>query len=163
MPSMVDPMEALLSFQQAYKSGLVRTERGRVHPKILVHLDKPAPGALRLTYVRTQGMTVTALCSFSKAGFHEGFPVFQAGVAVVEGQRGKGLAKHLTACAIDEMRNGFSGSDIGQFWIEAIVSRDNHPSNAVATSVIAKDRIEIIDEFSGQPAYQYLHLVHAGR
>ncbi|PPD13959.1 MAG: GCN5-related N-acetyltransferase [Methylobacterium sp.] len=160
---MVDPMAALVSFQQAYKRGAVRTERGRVHPKILCHMDEPAPGVIRLTYVRTQGMTVTALCSFSQAGVHEGFPVFQAGVAVAEGHRGKGLAKHITGCAIDEIRNGFASTPMEQFWIEAIVSRDNHASNAVATSVISEQRMEMIDEASGQPAYQYMVLVKSGR
>jgi hypothetical protein len=44
-----------------------------------------------------QGKTVTALCSFSPADFHEGLPVFQVGVVVPEQYQGQGRAKEVMA------------------------------------------------------------------
>jgi GNAT superfamily N-acetyltransferase len=156
MPAMVDPTSALVSFQEAFRRDTINPERGRVDRKLLVLLDEPRPGVHRFTYARVQGKTVMALCSFSPADFHERLPVFQAGVAVPEQYRGQGRGKEIMAAAIAELKNGFFNAGIKQFWIEAIVAKDNHASNALAMATITKDRAEIVDKDSGTPAYHYM-------
>ncbi len=57
------------------------------------------------------------------------------------------------AASIAEFKNGLFGANIKNLWIEAIVAKDNHASNAVAMATLAEARIEIVDELSGTPAY----------
>lgn len=154
--NMVDPTNALISFQHAFKRDEIRPERARLDRKLLVLLDEPRPDVHRFTCARVQGKTVTALCSLSPADFHEGLPVFQVGVAVPEQYRGQGRAKEVMAASIAELKNGFFGAGIEKFWIEAIVAKDNHASNAVAMVTLTKERVDITDEQSGTPAYQYM-------
>jgi hypothetical protein len=49
---MTDPMEALVSFQQALLDGEIRLQQGEIDPHPFLHADRPTPDVMRLTYVR---------------------------------------------------------------------------------------------------------------
>lgn len=74
---MTDPSDGLKSFQQEIRRGNLRVRRAKSDSDLFVHLDTPL-GALRYTYVRLEGKTVTALVMFAMAelgqvsGLHQG-------------------------------------------------------------------------------------------
>jgi hypothetical protein len=49
MPSMTDPMVALVSFQKALLDGEIRLLAGELDPDLFVNADNPAPGISRIT------------------------------------------------------------------------------------------------------------------
>src|SRR4051812_38833587 len=100
---MTDPMDAMVSFQQAILDGEVRLQRGALDPDIFVYADKPAPGVSRITYVRLDGRTVKAFVNVIGVDPMDGLPCFQLGVAVAVPHRNKGYAKSILASAIAEL------------------------------------------------------------
>jgi len=86
---MTDPFDALTSFQQALLDGEISLQAGELDPDLFVHFDKPT-GVPRITYVRLDGQTVTALALMVRTEPMHGLPCFQAGVAVPEAYGGKG-------------------------------------------------------------------------
>lgn len=159
MPAMTDPMEALVSFQQALLDGEIHLQRGELDPDLFLHADRPIPDGMRLTYVRLDGRTVKAFVNAVSAGHIEGLPVFQLGVAVPEKYRNKGYAKSLLAAAIAEMKNGFSRTKIHSFYVEGIVSADNEPSKRASAATISSTPTPVTDKDSGLPALQYLRKI----
>lgn len=159
MTRMTDPMEALVSFQQALFDGEIQLESGRVDRDLFMHADRPTAGVTRLTYVRLDGRTVKAFVNAVSAGQIEGLPVFQLGVAVPEKYRNKGYAKSLLAAAIAEMKNGFSKTTIPSFYVEGIVGVGNEPSKRASAATISSNPTAITDEGSGLPALQYLRKI----
>ena len=159
MPSMTDPMVALVSFQQALLDGEINLRAGELDPDIFVHADNPTPEVSRITYVRLDGRTVKAFVNVISAGRIEGLPCFQLGVAVPEQYRNKGYAKSTLASAIAEMKNGFARNKIPSFYVEGIVSVDNEPSKRASAATISTNPTPITDEGSGLPALQYLRKI----
>jgi hypothetical protein len=159
MASMTDPMEALVSFQQALLDGEIRLRPGELDPDIFMHTDSPAPGVLRIAYVRLDGRTVKAFVNVVSAGHIEGLPCFQLGVAVPVKYRNKGYAKSTLASAIAELENGFSRTTIPSFYVEGIVGVDNEPSKRASAATISPTPTAVTDEVSGLPALQYLRKI----
>jgi hypothetical protein len=156
MPSMTDPMVALVSFQQALLDGEIRLQPGELDPDIFVYADNPAPGVMRISYVRLDGPTVKAFVNACSAGRIEGLPCFQLGVAVPMKYRNKGYAKSTLACAIAELKHGLTRNKIPSFYVEGIVSVDNEPSKRASAATISSSPTPVTDESSGLPALQYL-------
>lgn len=155
MPDMVDPMNALVSFQHAFKRKEIDVRPGIVDRKIFSHHDEPL-GVKRYSYVKLQGRTVMAFVNFSPADFIEGAPCYQAGVAVPEALRGQGRARAAVSAAIEELKAEFRRSGEIPFWIEAIVHADNIASQRVAEATISSNPIAVTDQRSGDRAFQYL-------
>jgi hypothetical protein len=159
MPSMTDPMVALVSFQQALLDGEIRLQVGELDPNLFVYADNPAPGVSRITYVRLDGPIVKAFVNASSAGFVDGLPCFQLGVAVPEQYRNKGYAKSTLTSAIAELKQGLSRNRIPSFYVEGIVSVKNEPSKRASAATISPNPTPVIDEPSGLPALQYLRKI----
>jgi hypothetical protein len=159
MPSMTDPMVALVSFQQALLDGEIRLQVGELDPDLFVHADNPAPSISRITYVRLDGRTVKAFVNVTSAGFVDGLSCFQLGVAVPVKYRNKGYAKSTLASAIAELKHGLSRNRIPSFYIEGIVSVDNEPSKRASAATISSTPTAVTDEGSGLPALQYLRKI----
>jgi hypothetical protein len=152
MASMTDPTDALVSFQQALLDGEINLRPGELDPDIFVHADSPAPGVMRITYVRLDGRTVKAFVNVVSAGHMQGLPCFQLGVAVPVQYRNKGYAKSTLASAIAELKNGFSRTQIPSFYVEGIVGIDNEPSKRASAATISSTPTAITDDVSGLPA-----------
>jgi hypothetical protein len=159
MASMTDPMNALVSFQQALLDGEIRLQPGALDRDIFVHADKPAPGVSRITYVRLDGGTVKAFVNVISVAPMEGLPCFQLGVAVPVPYRNKGYAKSILASAIAELKHGLARNRIPSFYIEGVVGVDNEPSKRASAATISSSPTAIIDEVSGLPALHYVRKI----
>lgn len=123
MPTLTDPLNALLSFQRALQSRAVAPRPGELDPSVLVYADQPT-GELRLTYVRLEGQKVAALVNFTNnEPIESGVPCYGIGYAVHQNYRQQGRAKSLVDAAIAELRNGLGRSHIPAFHVEAIVAQ----------------------------------------
>lgn len=171
---MTDPMDALTGLQEALDAGRVGLQEFQVcalHPEVRVYHDTPAPGEMRLTYavfepapaiVLHPNPRVRAVALFVRADDLEGLPVFQAGIAVAEHARSQGLGAKMFQQALDELRNGFRRTPLKEFWIEAIVRKDNEHSNKIASRVLSAQPKSIIDGVSKESAFQYFFKVNTG-
>jgi len=158
---MTDPFDALTSFQQALLDGEISLHPAELDADLFLHVDKPAPGVSRLTYVRLDRQLVTALAIMVQTEPMNGLPCFQAGVAVPEAYRGKGRAKSVVAAAIAEMKHGLSRNKVSAFYVEAIVGTHNEPSKRVAEATISATPKAVTDEVSGLPALQYVRKIES--
>jgi RimJ/RimL family protein N-acetyltransferase len=156
---MTDPSDALASFQQALLNGQMRLQQGALDPDLFVYFDRPDGVTARLTYVRLDRRTVTALAMLVTVGPRDGFPCYQVGYAVPEGYRGEGRAKSVVEAAIAELRHGLLRNNISAFYVEAIVGTDNEASKRVAASTISAIPVAVTDEVSGLPALHYTRKV----
>ena len=153
---MTDPHHALVSFQRAFKAGQIRLQKGDIDPDLYVHLDVPAPGVYRFSYVRLDNGVVRAFATLVRVEPIEGLPCFQVGYAVPERFRGRGRATDVLSSAIAELQNGMARNGHKRIAIEAIVGIDNPASMKVAERVLGGAPKEVTDEFSGKPALQYV-------
>jgi hypothetical protein len=154
---MVDPMDALRTLQPAIDSGGVTLKACELFADLKVILDYPM-GELRLTYVATSKGRADAIVQFVRADPVDGVPCFGLGCAVQEPLRGHGVARRTVANALAELQNGLRRSGVKRYYVEAIVSPSNTPSNRIATRLISDSPASITDEFSGEPALQYMKL-----
>ncbi|MBB4859436.1 hypothetical protein HNO88_002765 [Novosphingobium chloroacetimidivorans] len=160
MPTIINPMDALKSFEPALKRGELQIESGRLDSSLLVHRDEPN-GEWRITYARMNGSAVAALAIIVPADPKDGAPVFQIGYAVPQHLRKRGLGKRIAQAAIDEFSSGMAGAGMKRFFFEAIVGAKNLASQKVAAQVIGGDAKRTKDEASGEAAFQYLKEVRA--
>jgi RimJ/RimL family protein N-acetyltransferase len=159
MPAMTDPSDALASFQQVLPSGVLELQPCALDPKLFVHMDEPAPGVTRLTYVRMAGQTVTAMALFTPCEAIEGRTCFAVGYAVPPAYRGQGRAKDVVTAALRELEKGFGRAGILPIYVEAIVGADNVASQRVASATISAESKSVTDSFSGVPALQYVRKI----
>ena len=159
MAGMTDPMDALVSFQQALLDGEIGLHRGELDPDIFVYADKAPPGVSRITYVRLDGRTVKAFVNAITVEPINGLPCLQLGVAVPVEYRNKGYAKSILTSAIAELQHGLARNRIPSFYVEGIVGADNEPSKRASAATISSTPTAIIDEVSGLPALQYLRKI----
>jgi ribosomal protein S18 acetylase RimI-like enzyme len=159
MPSMTDPTDGMVSFQQALIDGTIDLRPGELDPDIFVHADEPTPGVLRITYVRLDGQTVKAFASVVGVERLDGLPCFQLGVAVPVAYRNRGYAKSVLRSAIAELQHGLARNRIPSFYIEGIVGADNEPSKRASAATISSNPTAITDSVSGLPALHYIRKV----
>ena len=153
---MTDPSEGLISFQEALRERKVAVQPCDLDKDLSVHMDQPTPGTIRLTYCRIVGGEVRALVMFVRAEPIDGLPCFQVGYAVPEAHRNQGLATSTLQSAIAELVHGMKRNGVTKFCVEAVVGTGNLPSLRVAEKVLTHDRTEATDEFSGEPATQFV-------
>lgn len=121
-----------------------------------VHLDEPTAGTIRFTYARIVDGEVQALVMFVQAEPLNGLPCFQVGYAVPKAHRNQGLATSTLQSAIAELVHGLRRNSVARLCIEAVIGTGNLPSLRVAERVISPERFEATDEFSGEPAIQFV-------
>jgi hypothetical protein len=167
---MTDPMDSLIGLQEALDAGRVGLHEFQacaLHPEVRVYQDEPTPGTMRITYMvfesapaRPSKTDVRAVALFVRADAYQGLPVFQAGIAVAQEARSRGLGAKLLQQSVDELRYGFSRTPLKEFWIEAIVREDNEHSNKIAARVLNASPKRITDDLSKEPAFQYFMKVN---
>jgi len=158
---MTDPMDALNGLQAALDAGSVQLRNCELHPTIKVLLDQPN-GTPRFTYAHIVGNKVQAIALFAMTEPVDGVQCFQIGYAVAESMRGQGLGGRVLQQAIDELTHGLSRTPMKEFYLEAVVSPANLPSNKIAKRLIVDSAKECTDCFSNEPALQYLRRVQCG-
>ena len=157
--AMTDPMNALVELQKALDKRVpLPKQKCTIYKDLLLIADQPA-GKMRLTYAKIENGKVIAISLFVVVDPLDGLPVFHAGNAVLESRRGEGLGESILSQGIEELHHGFKKIGKGNFWIEGIVSVSNDASNKIARRVISDSPVAVTDEFSGEPALQYLKLL----
>src|SRR4029077_9806441 len=147
---MTDPMHALLSFQQEFLVLKPKLKPTRLDPSLYLHVDAPN-GEIRVTFVRFEGKTVTALVIFAEGEPINGIHCYDIGYAVAEVYRNQGRAKEIVAAAIKELKGNGEA-----FYVNAIVAADNVASQRVAAQAVSETPDPITEAISGLPAFKYL-------
>ncbi|WP_455233490.1 GNAT family N-acetyltransferase [Geopseudomonas aromaticivorans] len=157
MPVMTDPMNALIDLQKAVRKGFA-TQPGEINPALRVVFDKPE-GHARITYARIEQGRVKALAIFLMVEPIDGIACLQVGYAVPEFYHGRGWATEIVEQGIQELRKGMGRNGGKQFYVEAIVGKDNLASQRVAAKIFPDAPRETTDSVSGEPALAYTRLV----
>lgn len=155
---MTDPMNALQSFQEEFLLHNPQLASGVIDPNLRVHIDV-AEGEIRVTYVRLEGNTVTALVNICQSDPIDGIHCYSIGCAVAEAYRNQGRAKEIIAAAIAELKHALAQSGQTVFYVEAVVGADNLASQRVAEQVISNTPTPITDQVSGLPALYYVRKI----
>lgn len=147
-----DPSAALQRLQRDLdRIQLTPSETDR---NLLVHLDQPG-GMTRLTFVRLQDRTVTAMALFFAADPVDDVLVFNAFYAVPEAYRNQGRAKDVLGAALRQMVWGFARTNMKTIRVEVVVDAENAAAQKVAAAVISPDPTPVMDEVSGRAALIY--------
>ncbi len=152
---MTNPMDALISFQQALRDREISPQKGELDSDLLVLVDHPN-SVPRFTYALVEKNKVVALAIFVLVDPIEGSPCFNAGYAVEPAFRSQGYGTTVVQKAFDELTNGFKRAKMPHLYVEAIVSTSNEPSKRLARNLFSSAPEECTDGASGQPALQYV-------
>ncbi|KQW19775.1 hypothetical protein ASC85_07960 [Pseudomonas sp. Root401] len=152
-----DPMDALVSLQREVRRGMPTHPTG-LGSEVRVVLDQPN-GVTRYTFARIQHGRVKAIALFVHHEPIDGIACFNIGYAVPEAYRQRGWAKQILEAGIQELSAGLGRHGITQFYIEAVVGKENIASQRVASAVLASEPTEGIDSESGQPVFTYTRLI----
>jgi RimJ/RimL family protein N-acetyltransferase len=147
---MTDPMNALLSFQQEFLVLKPKLKPARTDRNLHLYVDTPN-GEIRVTFVRLEGKTVTALVSFAEGEPIDGIHCYNIGYAIAEAYRNQGRAKEIVAAAIKELKENGEA-----FYVNAIVAADNVASQRVAAQVVSETSVSITEPISNLPAFRYV-------
>jgi hypothetical protein len=153
---MVDPHDALVSYQQAFTEGMISPAPGSLHRDLVVLMDD-ATGMRRITYALVEAGVVKATVFYFVMEPLHGVPCFHAGYAVAVPFRGQGLATSILAKSLEEMQHGFK-RHMNKFYIEAVVGVDNEASKRIAKRAFPDPPAEIVDAYSGERALRFLRL-----
>lgn len=156
---MTDPTNALNSLQAAIGSGSIQLRKCELYAELKVLLDHPN-GVPRFTYAVVENGTVQSVSIFALTEAYQGVPCIQVGYAVAERLRGNGLGLKTLQMSIEEFKNGMSRSGVNEFYLEAVVSDANYPSKAIANRLISMSPTACVDQFTNEPALQYLRKFH---
>ena len=155
MPTLVNPMDALKTFEPALRAGAIEVQPGEIDQDILVHVDQPN-GKPRVTYARFKNGSLAALAIILPVEAYEGETCFQIGYAVPQHLRKRGYGKGIVRAAIAEFRGGMGRNGITSFYIEAMVGTKNVASQRVANAIFGEPIKATEDDHSGEPILQYL-------
>lgn len=154
---MVDPSTAMESLQKALKQSL-SLERCVIATNLRMIKDQHG-NAHRFSYALIEDKILQAYCAFVTTDPIDGILCFNIGYAVPERFRNQGLATKTLEDSIRELSAGLKRANIPQFYIEAIVGKDNVASQKVAERVLTASPKEVVDQTSGEPAFAYHRLI----
>lgn len=152
---------ALESFQSALSNREITLTQCTRDKNLYLLVDTPN-GETRLTYVRLDGIRVTAMTQAIPCDPYQGEPCFNVSWVVPMELRGGGRAVEVFKAALNEMSFGFHKAGMAAFWVEAIVDVSNKISQRVAAKAMATEAIESVDGVAGVPVYQYLRHIECG-
>ncbi|UVS89113.1 GNAT family N-acetyltransferase [Burkholderia glumae] len=154
---MADPHIGMLSFQEGLHAGILELYQTPKHSDLYLHVDEPAPGEHRMTYVRLTDdrKTVLAFVNCLMNGHVDGFPCLAVGYAVPESMRNQGYAKQILRDVIQDQVYHAGRAGVSTLYIEAVIDITNLPSQKVAEAVFNVERESITDRHSGLPAFRY--------
>ncbi len=158
MAKMADPMIALRSLQQAVFLGDLSVTPQNIGGGYFLLFDEPN-GGKRFSYPKIINKEVQAISIFGLVEPIKGIPCFSVGYAVNEKHRGKNLAFEAVNRGIHELKTGFSRTQKGSFYVEAVIDKTNTYSIKVAEKLFSKPGVPMTDHYSGTPSLHFLKLV----
>lgn len=150
MSSMANPMEALVSYQQALDAG-IQIDPDEMDGDYLMRAGEVA-GAKRFDFVKIVNRKVQALAMFVEDEPYKGVARFSLAYAVSENHRGRGLAVEAINRGVEDFKSKFSQAAVKSFFVEALIDQNNTPSIKVAKQVLPGPGVEKPDEETGTPA-----------
>lgn len=157
MSSMANPMDALISLQQALNDGVPVDLRELDSGYHLIY-DEPN-GGRRFSYPKIIRGDVQALAIFGLVEPINGVTCFSVGYAVHEKYRGRNLAVEAVNRGIDELKRGFGRTRMQSFYVEAVIDETNAYSISVAKKLFSGSGKPMNDSYSGTPSLYFSRLV----
>jgi hypothetical protein len=162
MATLPDLEPPLISFQHALKKGIISVNKCVTDSNLFVHMDEPAPGDPRMTFVRMQDQTVTAMVMISIQEPIKGLRCFGIGWVVPEKFRSRGRAAEIAKATIKELQHNFAKQKLANsFYVEAIIDETNKASQATAVKVLGPKVKDTVDKMAGVPVVQHYRLIDA--
>lgn len=153
--SLVNPAPTLKSLQRQIDDGMpvpgIRGTRDTALHLNTVNIG----GTVRMDYFYVDKRKVTALVMVAHAPSVEGLLVLQLAYAVPPELQGRGNAQKTVLAVIDEIDLGCRQSGKDEYFVEAVVAKDNKPSQAVAAKTISSSPETVIDPASGEEVLRY--------
>lgn len=156
MSLMANPMEALLKYQHAVNAGAV--DPNQIEGGYL-KLSGEVPSGKKYDFVKILAGEVQALAIFGEEESYKGVPRYSVGYAVSENHRGRGLAVEAVNKGIEEFKKEFSRLKIKNFFVEAMIDKNNTPSIKVAKKLFPGDGVPKPDSETGTPALLFYKLI----
>lgn len=158
MAQLVNPMDGLISLQDAMDKKLVEFTPGELSSDIVMHFDQPE-GETRFSFAKIVNDEIQAYSVFVMAEPLNGLLCLNLGYAVPKKYRQQGLALDILEKSIKELANGLGRNNIKEFYLEAIVGTNNEASQKLAYKVISNIPQKCTDSVSGQDALSYTKLI----
>lgn len=155
---MTDPTTALLSFQQALIDKEIKPRPGRWNKGLQVLEDRPA-GQLRVTHSRIVGKVAQGIVEYVIVEPVKSLPCFAIGYAVASAFRQQGIGSALLRESMEEFKRELNRGGLKEYYLEAVVGIQNTASNKIASRLLCPNPKPIIDQLSGEPAFQYFKKV----
>lgn len=150
MSIMANPMEALLSYQQALRANMP-IDPNELDADYLKRSGQVA-GATRFDYVKIIDGEVLALAMFVEEEPHNGTARYSLAYAVSETHRGRGLAVEAIKKGIEDLKEKYGRARVKSFYVEALIDQTNAPSIKVAKQVLSDSGFATPDSETGTPA-----------
>jgi RimJ/RimL family protein N-acetyltransferase len=123
-------------------------------PTLFYHIDEPL-GTVRLTFVRLQGRTVTALATFFASHPVDGVMDFHGFFAVPEALQNQGRAKDILAAALRQLGRNIAQSGVDSIRVILLVDAENTAAQRVAEAIVPHRPTTATDHATGRPALLY--------
>lgn len=158
MSRMANPMEALVSYQQALRNGMPLDHNDLDNDSYLKR-NGEVSGAKRFDYLKIVNGEVQALAMFVEDEPHKGITRFSLAYAVEENHRGRGLAVEATTKGIEDLKTRCAQVGIKRFYVEALIDETNTPSINVAKRVLPGPGNATVDDETGTRAVLFYKLI----
>lgn len=129
-----DPHDGLVELQKAIDAKVVKMDSCVLHSDIVIHFDRPN-GENRFSYAKIVNGEIRSFAFFVIVEPLNNLPCFNVGYAVPEKYRNQGLGTDILKRSIDELAYGFGRNNVKEFYLEAIVGKNNTPSQKLLSKV----------------------------
>lgn len=121
--------------------------------------DEPGVGRRRFSFVKIVVREAQALSIFGLESPIRGIPCYNAGYAVKENCRGRGLAIEAFNIGLEKLKIALRCENLNSFYVEAIIDEKNTSSLAVARKIFPGNGMPMEDGESGTPSLYFVKLI----
>ncbi|PIP90167.1 MAG: GNAT family N-acetyltransferase [Bdellovibrionales bacterium CG11_big_fil_rev_8_21_14_0_20_38_13] len=158
MSLLPDPINVLLSLQQALKDGMV-VDPSELDANYKMFYDEPFVGGKRYTFAKIINDEAQAMSIFGLEDPIDGVVCYNVGYAVMESHRGRGLALEAVSKGIEKLKNELNRTGLKSFYIEAVIDVLNIHSINVAKKLFSSNGVAMNEGFTGTPSLYFKSLI----
>lgn len=155
---MANPMDAIISTQEAFDSGANFDSNTLDAGYYMVH-DNPENGLERYCFIKVVDKEIQAMSIFGLEDPINGTTCYSVSYAVKESHRRRGLAMDSVKHGLKKLTQELTRKGLKKFYLEAVIDRTNENSIKVAKKIFPSQGIPIEDDESGTPAFLFLKLI----